>query len=574
MRLSNAAWLHVALLLGTLWLVGIATRSVWTPDEPREYALSVNMLGQSQHAVPMLGARPFAEKPPLTYWAAAGAMSVLGRNPIAARVPNLIYGLIAVLCTAWLAASMLPSAMRREGAIVAAVISGTAWLSFLHTIWLATDAPLLAGSALAILGAWLGPTANDERSRTLGYLLFHLGLAAAFLAKNLLGLIAPVLALGLFLFWDRRWREFLRWQLWAGLVLSLGLISMWLLTVSRQPDGAALLRIFLWENSVGRFLPVQTVGAYSSGHRNSPGKLITEVALGLLPWLCAAVPAWLFALRNAVRRSELATACRFLTVAALPLIALLSFSSTVRDVYALPSMVPLTAAIAYWWQQRSGMLAQCKALQLTRVLMLTIGTAGILLGVLVAWVGDGGFSAGVQKVFVVIGLGALLCYAGARLSRERVILRGVGLFACGLCTFLLLAGPIIERGQDLRPVAEAAASAAGPRPLLLASGDETMAAALDYSSSLHGALTYDFNAALRSEPSSLALVEVGGDRLTPAMRERLATVAPWLRNLAPPSFEPAAQALFTAGWTVFLDLPNPGGRHYQLLKPPASLAES
>jgi len=570
MRGSNALWLHVALLLGVLWLAGIATRSVWTPDEPREFALSVNMLGQDQHAVPVLAGRPFAEKPPLTYWAAAGAMRLFGHSAVVARLPNLLYGLITVLCTAWLAAAMLPPAQRRGGALVAAVVAGTAWLSFLHTIWLATDAPLLAGSAIALLGAWLGPTANSERGRNTGYLLFHLGLAAAFLAKNLLGLIAPLLAFGLFVLWDCRWRELLRWQLWAGLVVSGGLIGLWVLAVSGQPDGQNLLRIFLWDNSVGRFLPVATTGAYSSGHRNSPGKLVSEVALGLLPWLFAALAAWAFVLRNSLGRDALSSAARYLTVAALPLIVLLSFSSTVRDVYALPAMVPLTAGVALWWQQRVAAGREPGVVPLiTRITLLVVGALGVVLGLAVAWVGDGTLFSGVTPVLQVLAACAVVGLAARRLGAAQPLLRGVGVFAGGLCVFLLLASPVIERGQDLRPVARAAALAAGNRPLLLTARDETMAAALDYGSARRGRLTADFAAALVAQPQSLALVEIGSDRLTPAMRQRLSALAPWLRNLAPATTEAAAQALLMAGWSVFLDLPNPGGRHYQLLTPPA-----
>jgi 4-amino-4-deoxy-L-arabinose transferase-like glycosyltransferase len=546
---------------------------VWTPDEPREYELSVNMLAQDQHAVPQLAGRAFAEKPPLTYWAAAGAMHLFGRNAVAARLPNLLYGTIAVLCTAWLAASMLPLAQRRGGALVAAVVSGTAWLNYLHTIWLATDAPLLAGSAIALLGAWLGPTADNEPGRNRGYLLFHLGLAAAFLAKNLLGLIAPLLAFGLFVLWDRRWRELLRWQLWAGLMVSAGLIGAWVLAVSQQPDGQSLLRIFLWDNSVGRFLPVQTTGEYSSGHLNSPGKLVSEVALGLLPWLIAALAAWWYILRSAFRRGPLSSAARYLTVAALPLIALLSLSSTVRDVYALPSMVPLTAAVALWWQQRVAAGNERGVVPvLTRSMLLFVGVLGSVLGAMVAWVGNGEIFGGVMPVLQVLGACAVIGVAAQRLGKAQPLLRGVGVFAGGLCVFLLLASPVIERGQDLRPVARAAALAAGERPLLLTARDETMVAALDYSSSRRGQLTADFNAAVAAQPQSLALVEIGSDRLNPAMRRRLSAAAPWLRNVAPATTEAAAQALLLAGWTVFLDLPNPAGRHYQLLTPPAPAA--
>jgi 4-amino-4-deoxy-L-arabinose transferase-like glycosyltransferase len=72
--LPDASLIHsrelrrVLVMLAVLWLAGISTRSVWTPDEPREFGLSVSMLQQPIKSVPLLAGSPFLEKPPLTYW--------------------------------------------------------------------------------------------------------------------------------------------------------------------------------------------------------------------------------------------------------------------------------------------------------------------------------------------------------------------------------------------------------------------------------------------------------------------------------------------------------------------------
>jgi len=239
----------------------------------------------------------------------------------------------------------------------------------------------------------------------------------------------------------------------------------------------------------------------------------------------------------------------------------------VRDVYALPSMVPLTAAVALWWSEREA-APPGLTLVLTRALLVLCGLLALFLGLTVAWVGNGAIVTGAGAAMTAIAACVLLAFSASRLGHAVLPLRGLAVFAIGLSAFLLLASPVIERGQDLRPVARAAAQAAGERPLLLNARDETMAAALDYSSLRHGQLTSDFAAALDTQPDALALVEIGGDRLTPAMRQRLRTAAPWLRDISPATIEAAAQALLMGGWTVFLDLPNPGGRHYQLLTPP------
>lgn len=547
----------------------MVTRSVWTPDEPREYALSVNMLSQSQWAVPQLGGQPFGEKPPLTYWAAATSMRVFGVSAVVARLPNILWGLCAVLATSALAASMVAPPLRRSTAVLAGLVSGTAWLNYLHTIWLATDAPLLAGSALAMLGAWRSLSAVDPGARTRAYALFHFGLAVAFLAKNLLGLIAPLGAFALFIAWEQRWRELLRWQLWAGLIISGGLIGAWLIAVAHQPDGLNLLRVFLWDNSVGRVLPVATSGDYRTGHLNSPGKLISEVALGLLPWLFAALAACGRLLRQAFSDSGDRAPARFLLLAALPLLAFLSFSSTVRDVYALPAMVPLTTAVALWGLGTPGRAT----LLVTRATLWFAGALLWALGIVVAWVASGRVIADTRVALALVAATVLLVISSRWLAQRLPLLRGLGAYATGLAAFLILASPGIEPGQDLRPVARAAAMQAGTRTLLVTSRDETMTAALDYSTTHHAQPVSDFDTGASGNRDALALIEADTDRLTTAMRARLARLSSRFARVAVARADGVADQLRRSGWLLELDLPNPGGRHYQLWAPPSQPVE-
>jgi hypothetical protein len=148
------------------------------------------------------------------------------------------------------------------------------------------------------------------------------------------------------------------------------------------------------------------------------------------------------------------------------------------------------------------------------------------------------------------------------------LLRGLGFYAAGLSSFLVLASPAIEPGQDLRPTAHRVAALAGNRPLLVTLRDETITAALFYSTGAEARMVSDFDAAARAEPTALALVEQDADRLTPAMRSRLARLSPRLANVLRPETPGVTTALQSAGWRAWQDLPNPGGRHYLLLEPP------
>jgi hypothetical protein len=136
---------------------------------------------------------------------------------------------------------------------------------------------------------------------------------------------------------------------------------------------------------------------------------------------------------------------------------------------------------------------------------------------------------------------------------------------------LWLTSPIIEAAQDLRPTALRAAQIAGGRPLLLSASDETMAAALDYTTGVDGQMTASLEQAWHRQPHALALVEIGSDPLDAAMRRRLELVWPWAARRIRAAEETLPQSLRDNGWTSVADLPIPGGRHYQLFAPPTIL---
>ena len=279
-------WLVVLALIASA-SVGMFGRGYWTPDEPREADIAWRMSWQADPAVPLLAGDAFCEKPPLTYWLAGLSVRALGESAAAARLPNLLYALLTTLSVAWLA-------RRLAGPLagwVAAAASATLLLSYQVAIWLATDAPLLAATAVALAGLHAGFCALTPRRRLAGYTVMHAALAAGFLAKSAAAWVVPVLVLGTLILWERRWRELLRWELWLGLVLQGLLIGSWIGAVYAGPDGAAHLKVFFWNNLVGRFTAVDAPAdlQYTGAHQNSPGKYLLEMPVYLFPWTLLAL---------------------------------------------------------------------------------------------------------------------------------------------------------------------------------------------------------------------------------------------------------------------------------------------
>src|SRR5258707_1044930 len=177
---------------------------------------------------------------------------------------------------------------RRAGplaGLAAAAAVSTFLLSYQAAIWLATDAPLLAAVAVALWGLYTGFHAMNSGERLRGYSCMHAALAVGFLAKSAAAWMVPALTFITLVVWEKRWRELLRWELYLGLLLQAVLILSWVWVVYVGPDGPAHLKVFFWNNLVGRFAHVDAPEdlQYAAAHRNIPGKYFIELPVNLFP---------------------------------------------------------------------------------------------------------------------------------------------------------------------------------------------------------------------------------------------------------------------------------------------------
>jgi len=515
------------------WCVGILGRGYWTPDEPREADISWRMSWQADKAVPLLAGEAICEKPPLTYWLAAASMTAFGTQAWAARLPNLLYALITLVAVGLLARR---SAGPLAGCVAAAAIS-TFLLSYQVSIWLATDAPLLATVSVALLGAYIGFYADRRRERLQGYLLMHAALALGFLCKSAAAWMVPALALLTLAIWERRWRELLRWELHLGLGVQAAAILTWVWFVYVGPDGPAHLKVFFWNNLVGRFTAVDAPAElqYAAAHRNSPGKYLLELPLYLWPWtvlvIAAARRAWLQ--RNA--SSDERRAVRFALAASLPPLAVLSVAATARNIYLAPAL-PGAALLLGWWARQALDTRDrwdLRALRVTAVLLLlavvVLAAAVIVLGV------DGWPTLTVRPEYVAVSAAGLLAagvlaYRSASAARHAQVLRALG--GLLLAYSALLVGPAsqvyrqVDTWQDLAAIGHAVRLDSAGRPLILFAPDETTRALIDmYARTsvtlVPGPIGNAAIAQLRADvtrvPESLVVVQLPGRTASPVL---------------------------------------------------------
>src|SRR5882757_166673 len=543
-----------ALLLA--WCVGMFARGYWTPDEPREADIAWRMSWQADKAVPLLAGEAFCEKPPLTYWLAAYPIKILGAQAWVARLPNLLYALITALGVGLLGAR---SAGRFAGLVAAATIS-TFLLAYQVAIWLATDAPLLAAVSVALLGAYIGFYAGASPERLRGYLLMHTALAFGFLSKSAVAWMVPALAILTLSIWEKRWRELIRWELYFGLLIQAALILTWVWFVYRGDDGLEHLKVFFWNNLVGRFAALDAPPElqYAAAHRNSPGKYLIELPLYLFPWTLLVIAAARRAWRQRRAAPHDNRAVRFALAASLPPLLVLSLAATARNIYLAPAL-PGFALLVGWWAREilPGPDAwDVRALRATAV-MLLLGAddwSGMRRPVL-------------YVVISLIGLSAaaILAIRAWAAAREHAV---HAQWALLLAYCALLIGPAsqayrrVDAWQDLAKIGRAVERDAAGRPLILLAADETTRAVIDMfarqsvgriGGPLDAAGIDRIRSAAAAAPMSLFLLQL------PSRSPQL----PWRKRPPqadlPPLWE-AAKIQMTKSYSL------PNGRRYALLQ--------
>jgi len=541
--------------------------------------------------LPQLGGVTFAEKPPLTYWLAGASMAQFGHGAAAARLPQLVYALLAFLSVVALARALLAG---RDSSFAIARATGALFASsalvWQVQIWLDTDALLLAGVCLALAGMYTGLGATARNRRLRGYLAMHAGLTLAFFGKNFAAWLVPVLAFLCFIAWERRWRELLRWEFWLGALLPLACISAWVLSVAAGPGGAQSLRILFWNNLVGRVLPVAAEARYNyaGGHPNWPGRYFAELPLYLLPWSAPAALALGAAWRGMRQSGAERTAWRFALCAALPGLLLLSFATTGRSIYAAPCIVGFVLLIALWMAAPAaapGAHSARRALSITAGLIAMVALLILAFTLALQWSVERASAA----MFVISALAAVaVVVVAARhtFARPMSVPAVLTRLAAAWCLLLSLGAlslfAAVNRTQDVEALAVRVAQAAGPGPLLLWNPDETTLAwaqlylpaerwsALDAADAGAAALLHE---RVRNAPRTTVVSLVAGRGWSkPEWLDYLRGRA-LAAEIAIP-VQPAQPLLTAAGLVRRAQVVRPGGRGYLLWRLPVTGASS
>lgn len=317
----------LAALLGVFALVGTLGHDPWKQDDAYVFGVVFHMLRTGDWVVPTLGGVPFMEKPPLYYIVAAGCARLF--SPLlplhdGARLASPLLGLIAAGFTA--AAGRALFAPGIGGNIVLFILGAFGFLVHSHTM--ITDMALLAGFGIAIYGL-----ARSVRQPRFGGAMLGSGIGVGFLSKGLVepGMMGLALVLLPVAFREWRSRRYLATLAWAAL-FALPWLLVWPLALYERSH--ELFLEWFWDNNIGRYFGFSNLGATSEPWYFSE----------TLPWFTLpAGPVALLAIARAVkvRGWRISTGLQIAISLLAGMLLVLATSSSARDVYALPVLLPL-----------------------------------------------------------------------------------------------------------------------------------------------------------------------------------------------------------------------------------------
>ena len=327
MKTSKTIPLTAVLVLFFLWMApGLVGRDLWKADEPYSFGMIYHIVQTGDWVMPTLAGGPFVEKPPLFYITAAGFARLF--SPLmplhdGARMACVFFMLLTVLFIGLTARELFG---KDAAAISIIALIGSAGLQ-ITAHKLITDIALIAGLALALYGFAL-----SRRRYALGGFLIGTGAGIGFMSKGLLapGLIG-VIALVLPIFFAEWRKKTYSFSLLIAAVAALPWALIWPMALYlRSPENFVE---WFWYQNLGRFFGFAYVGR----------EFAWTFYLASLPWFALpTLPITLWLMWHIRRSWRSPVALQLPLTTFLVMLVILSLSASVRDIYALPLLLPLS----------------------------------------------------------------------------------------------------------------------------------------------------------------------------------------------------------------------------------------
>ena len=366
-KMAHHRWktdLALVLIVAALFIFGgLANTSFLDPDEGMYGSIAREMAETGDWLTPRFNGVRYLNKPPLYFWLTGLTMYLLGPSEWGVRLWSALPAL-GVALLIWHLGELLYGG--RAGLLSALVFVSSVGV-FRYVRVAATDFLLVFSITLAIYGFVRAALSQSPRTARRWSVVFWLGMALGVLSKGLVGLIFPLLIVGLYLLVNSKWQIVNdEWPIASGerriangggrrlfasplgILLFLALVLPWHLLAALKNPG--FFQFYIVDNQLLRFF-------------NRRGFIEDDVPVSTLAFLGLTL-VWFFpwslllpaSLRCGFPRLSLTSSLRerlrlVVGLWAVVVLGFFSLSSSKLEHYVLPAVPPLSLWVGALWSE-------------------------------------------------------------------------------------------------------------------------------------------------------------------------------------------------------------------------------
>ena len=310
------------LCFSIFYLLTANVRPIGIPDEARYTSVAYQMYLNKDYINPLLNNVLFMDKPILYYWLEVFSMHLFGVNNLALRIPPLMLSLVSMMAVYITAHRFFNAA----AAWLATAILGTSPLWFIFSQYTNLDIEVAAWLTLTLTTSLIALHTPFSKKKRLLFYLAYIFAAAATLTKGLMGIVFPIMIIGMYSLLTHQWKLIKEIYLPSGLIVYSVIALPWFILMhNRHPE--FLYYFFIYQHffrylSIKNFNCIQPFWFFSA-----------VILLGLIPWS-------LLIIQSFFKKQQLKALCKEISQKNNILLYLLLWIAVPLIFFSLPASKP------------------------------------------------------------------------------------------------------------------------------------------------------------------------------------------------------------------------------------------
>lgn len=346
--MRDKSWIFDILILGITFIflngLYLGHMPLFVPDGARYAEIPREMLSNGNFITPHLNGVIYFEKPPFFYWLVALYEHLFGFSEWAIRSCTLTLHTLTCIFTYVFARKLF---CRRTG-IVSSLILATTLLFFAINRINTIDVCLTFFLTLSLFSFLLGLNKKGATQKWLLWLAYFCA-GCAMMTKGLIGVLFPIMIVGLWLIIQNEWATLKRMRIISGLMIIMAINAPWVILI--QIQNPEFFHQYFINQQILRFsTPVADRGM-------NVFLYLSLLFLGLFPWVVLLPQAIKNVISARWHKKNTHDTLVFLLIWPLSIYIFFAFSHSKLVTYLLPLMPPLSVLIgvycAKFWDTRA-----------------------------------------------------------------------------------------------------------------------------------------------------------------------------------------------------------------------------